>query len=363
MTIKYYDLSKVIASEKELYERAISKVLNETNFILGSELKQFEKEFSKFVGAEHCVGVSNGLDAITLALQALNLRPGANILVPSHTFIATWLAPLSLKYNLVPAESDIETLNLTVESLQSINLAQIDCVIVVHMHGSPVDLDPITNAVKAFDIPIIEDCAQAHGAKYKSRNIGNTQNVCTWSFYPGKNLGAFGDGGAITCADQETANNIRMLRNYGSMERYKHEILGGNHRLDEIQAAILRIRLEKLPKENEIRRVQAALYDNLIKRERGINLQKIFSKAESSYHHYAIMTQKRECLIAEFRKRDVGFGIHYPIPCHQQNSMKHLGFNFPNADTISNNIISLPIGPHLSMVQIEEVANIVNTVH
>jgi dTDP-4-amino-4,6-dideoxygalactose transaminase len=344
-------------------DEAIKRVLVSGQYILGIEVENFETEFARYVGAHHCVGLGNGLDALRLALEVLDIGPGDEVIVPSHTFIATWLAVSSVGAVLIPVEPTEDGYNIDPTKVQEKITNKTKAIIVVHLYGQPVDLDPIMEIASQHGVALIEDAAQAHGASYKGKKIGSHGDLVTWSFYPGKNLGAFGDAGAITTSKSHLVDKIRRLRNYGSIEKYVHESKGYNSRLDPIQAAILNVKLRHIEDWNSTRRMQADHYLNELKECETV-LPSVLEGSLSSHHLFVIQVDDRAALQEGFSKAGIESGVHYPIPCHLQGAYSAsfaLGM-YPIAERLSSRVISLPIGPHLMMDQIQMVSETVRTI-
>lgn len=254
MSIPFLDLKAATDSLRSEIDIAISRVLNSGQYILGDEVGAFEDEYAAYCGAKYCVGVANGLDALHLVLRAWGIGPGDEVIVPSNTYIATWLAVSYCGATPVPVEPDEKTHNIDPSKIESLITTRTKAIIPVHLYGQPADLDPIIFISKKYNLKLLEDGAQAHGARYKGKRIGAHGNAVAWSFYPGKNLGAIGDGGAITTDDGELFEKLKSLRNYGSSKKYIHELVGFNSRLDSLQAAILKVKLKKLDEWNAIRK-------------------------------------------------------------------------------------------------------------
>lgn len=354
MPVPFLDLKAAYAELKDPLDAAALKSLNSGWYIGGEEVASFETAFAAYTGAAHCVGVANGLDAITLALRALGVGPGDEVLVPSNTYIATWLAVVQVGAMPVPVEPDPATHNVTAEGLEDAISTRTRAMIAVHLYGCPAPIDDIAHLARARNLRLIEDAAQAHGSSWKGQRIGNHGDVITWSFYPGKNLGAMGDGGAITTNDAELAETIRILGNYGSRQRYVHELQGTNSRLDPVQAAMLEVKLAHLDAWNERRRriagrYQAAFGDTLL------TLPAPPQAADPVWHLYVVRTPRRDALQAHLADRGVQTLIHYPCPPHRQGAFQDMGLSLPLAETLADEILSLPIGPHLTTDQTDTV--------
>lgn len=345
--VDFLNLGEVNARFGEDFRLVIERVLLSGQYILGNECQSFEAEFSDFCGAQHTVSVGNGLDALILSLRALDIAPGDEVLVPSNTFIATWLAVSHLGAIPVPVEPLPSSFNMDPDRIQFALTSRTKAIIPVHLYGQPADLDPIIQIARRHRLKVIEDAAQAHGARYKNRMIGSHSDAVCWSFYPGKNLGALGDGGAITTADPRIADRLRRLRNYGSNVKYQHRERGFNSRLDEIQAAILRVKLKKLESDNDHRRVIARLYNEGLKHT-GVILPIVEPFAKPSWHLYVIKHPRRDEFVKRLDLEGIKTIIHYPVSPHLQEAFKGLNIpkgSLPTAERLQNEVLSLPISP------------------
>lgn len=356
MKIPFLELGAAYRELKPEIDAAVLRVLESGWYILGPEVEAFEAEWAEFCGAEHAVGLANGLDALTLALRALEVGPGDEVIVPSNTYIATWLAVSAVGATPVPVEPDPATHNIDPDLIEAAITGRTKALLPVHLYGQPADLNPILAIARRHNIAVVEDAAQAHAARYKGRRIGSHGDVVCWSFYPGKNLGALGDAGAVTTDRADLAERIRLLRNYGSREKYVNEVKGANSRLDPIQAAVLRVKLAHLEEWTERRRTLAAAY------QEGLNasdlvLPSVPSWAEPAWHLYVVRTQKRAELQAHLAENGIGSLIHYPIPPHMQAAYGPLGIAaeaLPLARRLADEVLSLPMGPHLKASSVEE---------
>jgi dTDP-4-amino-4,6-dideoxygalactose transaminase len=359
MNIKFLD---ILATYKELkieIDYAISQVLESGNYILGPEVQEFENDWSLFCGSNHAISVANGLDALHLSLLAMGVGAGDEVIVPSNTYIATWLAVSQCGAIPVPVEPIQSTFNIDPDRIEAAITSRTKVILPVHLYGQPADLDPIISIAKKNGLYVLEDAAQAHGAKYKGRRIGGHGDAVAWSFYPGKNLGAFGDGGAVTTNNLELADRIRILRNYGSRLKYVNEIRGFNSRLDPIQAAVLRVKLRALDEWNTRRSLLAELYLKLLD-DSDLILPKVPEWADPVWHLFVVQSSKRDNLIRRLRDSGVGTLIHYPIPPHRQKAFGYMNLgSFPNAERLADEVLSLPIGPHLSKDDIEYICEII----
>jgi dTDP-4-amino-4,6-dideoxygalactose transaminase len=357
--IEFLDVAATHREIRAELDAAAARVLDGGHFILGEEVERFEQEFAAHCTASHAVGVANGLDALSLALRALGIGPGDEVLVPSNTFIATWLAVSLVGAVPVPVEPREDTFNLDPARIEDAITRRTRAIIPVHLYGQPVEIDEIAVVAAHHGLRIIEDAAQAHGARYRGRRIGAHADIATWSFYPGKNLGALGDAGAVTTDDRALAERIRLLRNYGSREKYVHETAGVNSRLDTLQAAFLRVKLRRLDEWNSRR---AAVASHYAKRLAGspIVLPVVPPHIEPSWHLYVIRCTQRDSLRAHLAADGIGTLIHYPVPPHAQSAYASLGYSpedFPVAQRMASEVVSLPIGPHLSLPQVDAVCD------
>ena len=347
--VRFLDLQTPHIELKDEIASAINRVLLSGQYIGGPEVEGFESEFANYCGAGHCVGLANGLDALTLALRALELGDGDEVIVPSNTYIATWLAVSAVGATPVPVEPDPQTYNIDPEQIERAITDRTKAILPVHLYGQPADLDPILSIARHHGIAVVEDAAQAHGAAYKGRRIGAHGDIVCWSFYPGKNLGALGDAGAITTNRTDLARRVRILGNYGSHQKYMNDIKGVNSRLDPVHAAILRVKLAHLDDWTGRRREIAALYSKGLKHS-GLVLPQVPDWADPVWHLYVVLSPDRETLQSRLEAAGIGTLIHYPIPPHMQKAYVELGFNaddLPVARKLSDQLLSLPIGPHL----------------
>jgi dTDP-3-amino-3,4,6-trideoxy-alpha-D-glucose transaminase len=334
--------------DQELAEAAL-RVMRSGRVLLGPELSAFESAWAETVDARFAVGVGSGLDALSLGLRALGVRPGDEVLVPSHTFIATWLAVLHVGAVPVPVDVSASTGLWEIDALEAAIGSRTRAVIPVHLYGHPVDLDPINALAERHGLLVLDDAAQAHGARYRGRPVGGLTHATAWSFYPGKNLGALGDGGAVTTSDPQVAVRLRSLRNYGSTEKYLHDEVGYNSRLDDMQAALLSVKLRRLEEFNDRRTRLARRYDEALA---GLDLR-LPSTAEWAtpvWHLYVVRTPHRDALRAHLAAHGVEAGVHYPVPPHLQPAFADTPFadaSLPAAEVLAREVLSLPMGPHL----------------
>jgi dTDP-4-amino-4,6-dideoxygalactose transaminase len=354
--IPFLDLRPAYRELESELHAAVSDVASSGWYLLGKELEAFEKEFAGYIGVKHCVGVANGLDALHLALRAMHIGAGDQVLVPSNTYIATWLAVSYAGATPVPVEPD-ETLNIDPDRLESAITRHTKAILPVHLYGQPANMDAVRAVASRFGLKVLEDAAQAHGARYKGRRIGGLGDAAAWSFYPSKNLGAFGDGGAITTDDDDIAERVRLLRNYGSPVKYVNTVRGFNSRLDDIQAAVLRVKLRYLDSWNKRRARVATLYCEAL-RDMRVALPVVLSDAEPAWHLFVIRTLRRDELRASLDRLSIQTGVHYPIAPHLQAAYRDMELregSFPISEAIHREVLSLPIGPHLAEGEVNEI--------
>lgn len=349
--IPFLDLGAAYRELKGEIDAAVHRVLDSGWYILGAEVEAFEAEWAEYCGASHAVGLGNGLDALVLALRALEVGPGDEVIVPSNTYIATWLAVTAVGARLVPVEPDPVTHNIDPERIASAITPATKVLLPVHLYGQPANLHPILSLARQYGLRVVEDAAQAHGARYMGRRIGAHGDIVCWSFYPGKNLGALGDGGAVTTSDPNLADRIRVLRNYGSRVKYVNEVQGVNSRLDPIQAAVLRAKLPHLDAWTDHRRAIAAEYTKGLTNS-GLTLPHVPEWADPAWHLYVVRSPDRNGLQRRLANAGVGTLTHYPIPPHMQAAYSDLGYaaaDLPLARRLADEVLSLPIGTHLSI--------------
>lgn len=355
--IPFLDLQAAYTELKIEIDDAVHRVLNSGHYILGTEVDAFESEWAKYCGAAEAIGLANGLDALILALRALNIGRGDEVIVPTNTYIATWLAVSAVGATPIPVEPDELTYNIDVTRIENAITSKTKVILPVHLYGQPADMDAILGLGQKYNLRVIEDAAQAHGAKYKGQRIGAHSDAVCWSFYPGKNLGALGDAGAVTTNDPAIAEQIRMLRNYGSRVKYVNELQGVNSRLDPLQAAILRVKLLHLDTWTERRLDIANRYTSAL-RGMGLVLPSVPDWAEPVWHLYVIRSQQRNELQQSLSELGIGTLIHYPIPPHQQAAYANAQYPenaFPLASQLASELLSLPIGPQLSSQDLIEI--------
>lgn len=355
MTIDFLNLKRVNAPHDAAIRAAIDKILNSGWYVLGDETSAFEREFAAYCGVAQCIGVANGLDALHLILRAYDIGAGDEVIVPSNTFIATWLAVSRAGARVVPVEPDERTCNIDPQLIEAAITPRTRAIMPVHLYGQPADMDPINEIARKHGLRVIEDAAQAHGARYRGRRTGGLGDAAGFSFYPGKNLGALGDGGAICTNDAQLAEKLRKLRNYGSSVKYRHEMDGMNSRLDELQSAILRAKLRELDAENARRAVVAAAYTEALAHS-PLELPYVSEGAEPVWHLYVVKTTNRALLQAHLNAQGIGTLVHYPIACHRQPVYANETWpDLPIADRLQDSVLSLPMAPYLDSAEIAAV--------
>jgi dTDP-3-amino-3,4,6-trideoxy-alpha-D-glucose transaminase len=337
---------------------AIERVVRSGWYIRGEETAKFEGEFAAYVGAQHAVGVGNGLDAIALALQALGIGPGDEVIVPSNTYIATWIAVTHTGARPVGVEPIVGQWNIDPARIEDAITPRTRALVPVHLFGQPANLGELLAVAKRHDLVVVEDAAQAHGARYDGRRIGAHGHAVAWSFYPGKNLGALGDGGAVTTNDPDVADRVRWLGNYGSSQKYVNELLGANSRLDEIQSAVLRVKLQHLDNWNARRANIAQRYAEGLSDIPGLRLPGVAPSREHAWHLYVVDHASRDDLQKHLSTNGIQTLVHYPIPPHLSGAYAPLGLTegtFPIAEQAAATHLSLPMGPHLSDDEVNRV--------
>lgn len=357
MRVPFLDLGAAYRELQSELEPTVLASLRSGWYIGGEDVELFEQEFAAYTETRCCVGVANGLDSLHLALLALGVGPGDEVIVPSNTYIATWLAVSQCGAIPIPVEPAELTYNLDPGKIEAVITRRTRVIMPVHLYGQSADLDPILAIAREHGLQVLEDAAQAHGARYKGKRIGGHGDVVSWSFYPGKNLGALGDGGAITTNNAEMADRIRMLRNYGSRTKYVNEVQGYNSRLDPVQAAALRIKLKFLDEWNARRARIAARYTAAFA-ETGIVTPQVPAWAEPIWHLYVVQHARRDLLQRSLTAAGIDTLIHYPIPPHLQQAYANSGFvreQFPIAERMADQLLSLPIGPQLDHAGVDAV--------
>jgi dTDP-4-amino-4,6-dideoxygalactose transaminase len=355
--IPFLDLQRINAGFEPALSHAVARVLASGRYVLGPEVEAFEAEFAAYCGARHCIGVANGLDALHLILRACEIGVGHEVIVPSHTFVATWLAVTQIGAVPVPVEPDDDGFLIDPARVEAAITPRTRAIVAVHLYGHCADMQPLRAIAQRHGLRLIEDAAQAHGARDHGRRAGALGDAAAFSFYPGKNLGALGDGGAVTCDDDALAQRLRRLRNYGSVEKYRHECAGVNSRLDEIQAAVLRVKLARLDADNAQRRALAGVYAEEL---RGSSLAPwpVRPDSEPVWHLMVVRHAARDALLRALAAKGIECGVHYPVACHRQRAYAGARWPaLPHAEQLAARLLSLPIGPHLSVADVRAVAH------
>jgi dTDP-4-amino-4,6-dideoxygalactose transaminase len=365
--VPFVDLRAQYRAIKSEVDEAIQRVLDTSAFILGREVEAFERAFAEYVGAEFCVGVNSGTAALQLAVTACGVRPGDEVIVPANTFFATAEAVSTAGATPVFVDCDADSHNVAVGKIEAAVTPLTRAVIPVHLYGQPADLDPVLEVAARHDLVVIEDAAQAHGARYKGRRVGALGRAGCFSFYPGKNLGAYGEGGAVVTNDAEVARRVRLLRDHGSERKYRHEVVGYNFRLEGIQGAVLGVKLRHLDAWNEARRRHAARYRELLAplaAAGALTLPRESPDAEHVYHLFVVQTDARDELQRHLTEAGVQTGIHYPVPVHLQPAYAahgHKEGDFPEAERQARRVLSLPMFAELTDEQLARVAGAIES--
>jgi dTDP-4-amino-4,6-dideoxygalactose transaminase len=361
--IPFVDLAAQYESIKQEVEAAVRATLASNQFILGKEVAAFEEEFAAYCGVKYGVALNSGTSALHLALLAVGVGPGSEVITVSCTFVATVAAIAYTGARPVFIDVDARTLNMDAGQIESAITDRTKAIMPVHLHGHPADLDPILEIAHRHGLPVIEDAAQAHGAEYKGRRVGSLGDLGCFSFYPSKNLGAYGEGGMVVTDNEGFARTMRMLRDWGQEKKYHHVLKGFNYRMDGVQGAILRVKLRRLDGWNEARRRHAALYNELLA-DTGVQTPVEMAYGRHVYHIYAVRTSMRDGLQAALTVKDIKTAIHYPIPVHLQKAYEEYGYGPGDlivTEQASQELLSLPMFPELSSSQIEKVEQVVRT--
>jgi dTDP-4-amino-4,6-dideoxygalactose transaminase len=360
MKVPFLDLKQPHQELRAEMDAACQRVIESGWFLLGQELDSFEKAYATYTGTQHCIGVANGLEALHLILRALDIGAGDEVIVPSNTYIATWLAVTYAGAKLVPVEPDPRTYNLDPKRIEAAITPRTKAIMPVHLYGQAADMGPINEVAARHKLWVVDDAAQAHAARYQGRQVGGLAHATGWSFYPGKNLGALGDAGAVTTNDSAIAEKLRYLRNYGSKVKYQNKYLGFNSRLDELQSAFLKAKLPKLEEWNQRRAKIAALYLERLQGLPNLILPYVPDWAAPAWHLFVIRHPRRDALAAFLKEQGIDTLIHYPLPPHLQEAYQNLGMkagDFPISEAIHREVLSLPIGPHMAWEQAVYVAD------
>ena len=376
--VPFYNIGDSYHQIKPEIDAAVTNVLTKGWYILGAEVSAFEEEYAAHLGVKNCIGVSNGLDALFLVLRAWGIGEGDEVIVPSNTYIATWLAVSYSGAKPVPVEPDIRTFNIDPALIEQAITKQTKAIIPVHLYGMPADMKPIMDISDKYGLKVLEDAAQAQGAEYDGKKCGSLGHAAAFSFYPGKNLGAFGDAGAITTNDADLADKVRCLANYGSKKKYYNEMKGYNCRLDEIQAAALRVKLRYLDAWNKKRHQVARAYSQIVNAEVVLPYSQLASTTQEEYiyytlpysesqakpcwHQYVILNDRRDYLMENLTRNGIQTMIHYPVPPHKQKAYIEMNVeSYPLAEQIAKNCVSLPMNPYLKSDEILILSNTISS--
>jgi dTDP-4-amino-4,6-dideoxygalactose transaminase len=355
MMVPFLDMKARTAPLREEYMQAIGEIIDSGAFSGGPFVERFENEFAAYCGTRHAIGVGSGTEALWLTLLALGIGPGDEVITVPLTFAATVEAICLAGATPVFADIDARTYTINPAALESVRTRNTKAILPVHLFGQPADMDPILEFARKHCLRVIEDAAQAHGAEYKGRRAGSIGDAGCFSFYPGKNLGAFGEAGAVVTGNDELANQIRMLGNHGQSRKNVHSLVGWNSRMDGIQAAVLRIRLRHLEMENRLRRDHALRYNRALADLPGLVLPAVMNDRNHVFHLYALRARDRGRLIDTLGAKEIGCGLHYPVPVHLQPAYRHLGYrrgDFPVAEQSADELVSLPMFPEMTQDQI-----------
>jgi len=364
MGVPFFDSNEQYQSIKGEVNTNVQRVMNSCRFVLGENVNSFEREFASFCGTEYAAGVANGTDGLRLALLACGVGKGDEVITMPNTFIATTEAISQTGAKIVFVDIDSWTYNIDVAQIEGAINERTKAILPVHLFGQPADMDPVMMIAKKYNLKVIEDACQAHGAEYRGKKAGSIGDTGCFSFYPSKNLAAFGDGGMVVTDGNKIAQKIRMLRDHGQIKKYEHLVEGYNSRLDEIQAAILRVKLKRLDEWNKLRRKNASIYNGLLE-----NVDEVVTPLEAEYakhvyHLYVIRTHERDELQEWLKSKGIFTGLHYPVPLHLQKAYEYLGYkegDFPVAEECAKQILSLPMFPELTRGQIEKVVSEIKT--
>jgi dTDP-4-amino-4,6-dideoxygalactose transaminase len=365
LVIPYLDLKEQYKSIQPEIEAAVLRVLASTEYVLGGEVAKFEEEFADYSGAQYGIGVNSGTSALHLALLAAGVGPDDEVITVPYTFVATTAAIRYTGATPVFVDIDPATYMIDAEKIEVRITSRTKAIVPVHLYGQPCDMDPVLKIARKHKLAVIEDAAQAHGAVYKGRRAGSIGDMAAFSFYPGKNLGACGEAGLVTTNNAEYARQIRLLRNWGTEQRYFHMLKGFNYRMDAIQGAVLRVKLKYLDRWTEARRAHAAVYTEMLKGS-GVVVPATAPERRHVFHVYAIRSPRRQALTGFLMARDIQFGIHYPEPIHMMRAHLDLGYHpgdFPIAEAVSEQILSLPLWPEMKRDQIQAVSTAVREAH
>ena len=364
MKISLLDMKSPYLELKPELDEAYQRVMESGWYILGEELEAFEAEFAAYCSVSHCIGVGNGLEALHLILRAYGIGAGDEVIVPANTYIATWLAVSYTGATPVPVEPDIRVYNLDPHRVEEAITPRTRAILPVHLYGQATDMEPIMQIAQKYQLKVIEDAAQAQGTQYKQRMAGNLGDAAGFSFYPAKNLGAFGDAGAIVSNDEQLVKKVKLLRNYGSSVKYHNDVKGYNSRLDPLQAAFLRVKLKHLDEWNRRRRQIASSYLESMVDVPGLILPYVPEWSQPIWHQFVIRHSRRDAIQAALHQASIGTLIHYPIPPHLSDAYVETGWkpgDFPITEEIAQTVLSIPMGPHMKPGDIEDVIKVVKS--
>ena len=362
MEVPFLDLQAQYKTIKKDVDEAIQQVLDTSAYVMGPAVFDFEKAFAEYLGVKHALAISSGTDALHIALRALGVGSGDEVILPANTFFATAEAVSLVGATPVLADVVEKTYTIDPEKIEGAITAKTKCIIPVHLYGQSADLDPILAIAEKHGISVLEDAAQAHGATYNDTKVGGFGTAACFSFYPGKNLGTYGEGGAITTNDDKLAATARLIRDHGSSKKYYHEIIGGNFRMSGIEGAVLGVKLPHLDKWNGARRAHAARYDEFLADVPGMILPVEPAYSKGVYHLYVVRVKDRDAFQTHLKEKGIHTGIHYPVPIHLQEAYKELSYadgDFPVTEKVSKEIVSLPMYAELTNEQIECVASVI----
>ena len=356
--MQFLDMKAPYLELKEELDAAYFRFMNSGWYVLGPEVENLERMWAEYCGTQYCVGVSNGLDALCLGLEAGGVRPGDEVIVPANTYIATWLAVSQVGAIPVPVEPEEKTFNLDPTRIEAAITSKTTAIIAVHLYGMPADMDPIMRIAEKHHLFVLEDNAQSQGAVYHGKRTGNLGHAAACSFYPAKNIGAFGEAGAVTTNDPAIADRVKVLRNYGSRIKYHNEVKGYNRRIDALQAAFIAVKIPHLDEWNDRRRKIAAFYKSNLSHNAKILLP-VCGLEDSVWHQFIVRVENRDTVQSRLKERGIPTMIHYPIPPHLSQAYGEMGFkkgDFPITEKWANTFLSLPMGPHMPLADAEAVA-------
>lgn len=360
--IPLVDLKAQYRAIKAEVDAAISRVIQNADFILGSDVEAFEAEYASYCEAEHVVALDSGLSALELGMRALGIGPGDEVITPAHSFIASSSAISFTGATPVWVDADPVTYNIDTRQVEAAITERTKAIMPVHLYGQPADMDRIMEIARRHHLNVVEDACQAHGARYKGRRVGSIGDIAAFSFYPGKNLGAYGDAGALVTNNREISETVRSMRNYGQRKKYDHQFLAWNRRMDTLQAGVLRAKLPHLDAWNQARRRHASIYDELLA-DASVDRPRVAPDREHVYHLYVIQGGARDALLQQLADAGIHGGIHYPIPIHLQAAYRSRGMgsgSFPVSEAMAPRLLSLPMYPELREDQLRRIADVVS---